>query len=219
LLPFVAIVLAEGIGAIASKMPNRRRLLVFVLAFTVCAAPAAYAAKHFIAPQGREEIKPVLRHLAKNWRAGDSLFVFNRAQYALRYYLECRCGGLSSRNLTTSLGAATSDHLGSAQYAPALASRAPTLVIGKSQATLREYVRQLDPLRGRRRVWLLATATGPAERQLLTYLSCAARRADAFVRSAGSAAFSTAAIYRYDLTRLGDIDARTVCRSSTPARP
>jgi hypothetical protein len=216
LLPLVAIALAEGIGAIASRMPSHRRLLMFVLALTVCAVPAAYAAKHFVAPEGREEIKPVLRHLAKNWRDGDSLFVFNRAQYALRYYLECRCGGLSSRDLMNSLRAATPDQLGSAQYAPALVSRAPTLVIGKPQATLREYLRQLDPLRGRRRIWLLATATGPDERQLLAYLACAAPRTDVFLRKAGSAPFSTAAVYRYDLTRIGALEAPTSCRPSAP---
>jgi 4-amino-4-deoxy-L-arabinose transferase-like glycosyltransferase len=219
LLPFVAIVLAEGIGALASTMPSRRRLLVILLALAVCAVPATYAVKHFIAPQGREEVKPVLRYLAKNWRAGDSLFVFYRAQYALRYYVECGCGGLSSRSLTIPWGAATPDHFGSAQYAPALVSRTPALVIAKPQTSLRENLRQIDSLRGRRRVWLLATATGPTERQLLTYLSCAGRRTDVFVRNAGSAPFSTAAIYQYDLTRLGDVDALTSCRSSTPTRP
>jgi hypothetical protein len=219
LLPFVIIVLVEGIGALASAMSSRRRLVVIVFALAVCSVPTAYAAKHFISPQGREEIKPVLQHLTKNWRAGDSLFVLNRAQYPLRYYLECGCGGLSARSLPLPWDAATPDHFGSAQFAPALISRTPSLVIAKSQASFREYLRQLDPLQGRQRVWLLLTATGPTERQLLTYLSCAGRRTDAFVRNAGSGPFSTAAIYRYDLTRLGDVDALTSCRSSPSTQP
>jgi hypothetical protein len=219
LLPFVAIVLGEGIGALASTMPTRRRLLVTVLALAVCTVPAAYAAKHFVAPQGREEIKPVLRHLTENWRVGDSLFVFFRAQYPLRYYVECRCGGLSLRSLTIPWSAATPEHFGSAQYAPALVSRPPALIIANAQASLEEYLRQLEPLRSRRRVWLLVTAIGPTERELLTYLSCAGRRMDAFVRNAGSGPFTTAATYRYDLTGLDDVDTRTSCRSSTSRRP
>jgi hypothetical protein len=218
LLPFLAIVVGEGVAALAAALPGRR-LLVIVLALAVCAVPATYDAKHFITPQGREEVKPLLRHLTKEWRAGDSLFVFYHAQYALRYYLECGCGGLSLLSLRIPWDAAATDHFGSPQYAPALVSRPPTLVIEKPQTSVGGYLRQLASLYGRRRVWLLVTATGPPERQLLTYLSCAGRRTDAFVRSAGRAPFSTAAIYRYDLTRLGGVDALTSCRSSTSTRP
>jgi hypothetical protein len=217
-LPFLAIVVGEGIAALASTMPSRRRVLVIVLALAVFAVPATDAARNFIAPQGREEIKPVLRHLTKKWRAGDSLFVFHHAQYPLRYYLECGCGGLSLRTLRIPWSAAALDHFGTAQNAPALISRKPALVIERPQASFGGYLREFDALQGRRRVWLLVTNIGPFERQLLTYISCAGRRTDAFVRSAGSASFSTAAIYRYDLTRLDDAGALTSCRP-TPVRP
>jgi hypothetical protein len=215
-LPFIAIVLGEGIAALALGTPSPRRALVLVLALAVCAVPAGFAAKHFITPQQREEIKPVLRHLTNNWRAGDSLFVFSHAQYALRYYLECGCGGLSLRTLGIPWNAATPDGFGNAQSAPALVSRKRALVIEKPQTSFDGYLREIAALRGRRRVWLLVTAIGPLERQLLTQLSCAGRRTDAYVRSAGKGPFSTAAIYRYDLTRLTDVDALTSCRSSAP---
>jgi hypothetical protein len=161
----------------------------------------------------------MLRHLTRNWRVGDSLFVFYDAQYALRYYLECGCGGFSLRALSIPWGAATPDDFGTAQYAPALVSRPPTLVIQKPQTSFDESLRQLAQLRGRRRVWLLLTGLGPHERQLLRFLSCAGRRTDALVRNVGSGPFSITAIYRYDLTSFGNVDALTSCRSSTPTRP
>jgi hypothetical protein len=213
LLPFLTIVVGEGIATLASTRPSRSGLLsIGALALAVCAVPATYAAKDFITPQGREEIKPILRHLTKNWRAGDSLFVFHHAQYPLRYYFECECDGLSLRPLTVPLHAATTDHFGSAQDAPALVSRNQTLVIEDPQTSFAGYLRKVDALRGRRRVWLLLTHIGPLEQQLLTYISCAGRRTDAFVRRSGGAPFSTTAIYRYDLTRLGDARVRKLCR-------
>lgn len=211
-VPFLAIVVGEGIAALASTRQSRRRLLAIALALAVCAVPATYAAKDSIAPKGREEIKPVLRHITENWRAGDSLFVFHHAQYPLRYYLECDCGGLSLRTLEIPWGEATPDHFGSAQDAPALVSRKPTLVIEEPQTSFGGYLREFTALRGRRRVWLLMTHIGPLERQILTYISCAGRRTDAFVRSFGSAPFSTAATYRYDLTRLRGAGVIRLCR-------
>jgi hypothetical protein len=203
-VPFLAIVVGEGIAALASTRPSRRRLVAIALGVVVCALPATYAAKDFIAPHGREEIKPVLRHLTKNWRAGDSLFVFHHAQYPLRYYLECDCGGVSLRTLGIPWDAVTPHHFGGAQDAPALVSRKPALVIEQPQASFGGYLREFAALRGRQRVWVLVTRIGFFERQLLTYISCVGRRTDAFVRRAGSAPFSTARVYRYDLTRFGD---------------
>jgi hypothetical protein len=174
--------------------------------------PATHAARYFVAPQGREEIKPVLRHLVNNWRRGDSLFVFYHAQYPLRYYVECDCG-LSLRTLSIPWDAVVTPRLGNPQYAPALVSRTPALVIEKPQTSFASYLRELKPLLGRRRVWLLVTNLGPLERRLLAGLSCVGARTDAFVRNEGRRSFSFAGIYRYDLTRLHDLEQLRACAS------
>jgi hypothetical protein len=217
LVPFLAMALGEGAVALASAARTRRGLLAILLGLAVCAVPATHAARHFVSPQGREEIKPVLRHLTDNWRPGDSLFVFYHAQYALRYYVECDCAGVSLRTLRIPWDAAATRRLGHAQYAPALASRPPTLVIEKPQTSFDNYAMELNPLLARRRVWLLVTNIGPLQRRLLAALSCAAPRTDAFVRDTGKASFSTAAVYRYDLTRLRNLGQLRTC--ATPTRP
>ena len=149
----------------------------------------------------------MLAHLWTNWRPGDALFVSERAQYPLRYYVECRCGDLPEPARDISWRSAKIPLSRTDQYAPALASRPPRLVVSEAGASRFAEARAVSSLLGRPRVWVLMTSKDAGERGLLTYLSCIGRRTDAFVRRAGTGGFKTAAVYRYDLA-----DARSRAR-------
>jgi hypothetical protein len=208
LLPYFIVLVAAGTVAVASWIPARRNAVALAAAALVLALPVTTAARHAVAPVQREETKPVLRHLLAEWRAGDSLYTFFRAQYPLRYYLECRCF-LPRRVGEIAPLFTPVEQPGRAQYAPALRSRSPRAVIDEPRRSLEGYVARARPLAGRPRVWVLATGADPVQRSLLRYLSCVGTRKDAFVRDAGGGPFNVAAVYLYDLSPWSPTASRT----------
>jgi hypothetical protein len=208
LLPYFVILVAAGTVAAAGWIPVRRTAVALAAAAVVLAVPVTTAARHAVAPVQREETKPVLRHLLAEWRDGDSLYTFFRAQYPLRYYLECGCF-LPRRVGEIAPLFTPVEQPGRAQYAPALRSRSPRAVIDEPRRSLESYVTRARPLAGRRRVWVLATGADPVQRSLLGYLSCVGTRKDAFVRDAGARPFNLAAVYLYDLSPWSPTASRT----------
>jgi 4-amino-4-deoxy-L-arabinose transferase-like glycosyltransferase len=198
LVPLVAVLVSEGVVALVGILRTWRAAATLALAAAVVAVPLATAGGHLVVPRQREEMKPALRYLAGQWQPGDSLYVFYRAQYALRYYLECDCL-LSSRIRRRVFAPVVRPRLlGSTQYAPALLSDPPHILIAQEHETLRDYVKTMTPLLRRRRVWVLVTAADPVERSLLDYLSCIGLR-DSYVRR-NSGEYATVILDRYDLS-------------------
>jgi len=202
-LPLAILVIGQGVVAAGSIVRRRRTLVTVLVALIVCTAPAATAAKYLATPREREDIKPVVSHLAAQAREGDALHVFYRAQYAFRYYLECDClDGFGKERLPWIVK--LPPRAGPSQYAPAVLSDPPSLVVGAPRPSLREYVEQVAVLGGRRRVWVLVTRASPDERALLEYLSCVGDLRNTFGRT-------TAALYLYDLSDWRSVDASGVC--------
>jgi hypothetical protein len=199
LLPFVILLVSEGVVALGSLFRDRAVLATAVLALAVLAIPAKNAGEHLVNPRQREEMKPVLRYLVDEWHPGDALYVFYRAQYAFRYYLECNCFAPWEDSPAPWTIAAPS-RPGPQQYARALLSSPPDIVIAEPHARLEEYFESMASLRGRKRVWLLVTMPDPIEAALLDLLSCGGRRTDAYVRDDGEGLFHSVAVYRYDLS-------------------
>jgi hypothetical protein len=193
-LPVAILVVAAGVVSAASIVKRNSLLAFGIIALVVCAVPAATSAKHLLFPYQREEIRPLLSHLATAWREGDSLYLSPRAQYAVRYYIECDCLDLPGGTETVPWDFETVRQPGSAQYSSTLLPRRPDLLVGTSQATLSEYIEQLDPLRGQERAWLLVTRTSPPERALLQHLSCVGRQVETLGHP------TAAGLYLYDLT-------------------
>jgi len=200
LVPLVIVMLAEGVCAISRILPRWRAASMVVLSVAVVAVTGVTAAGHLVAPPGREEMKPVLGYLARQWRQGDSLFVFHRAQYALRYYLECDCFANSRVRRRVFPQLIVPGRLGPAQFAPALLSNPPRLVVAQQQDHLRAYVSAAAALRGRKHVWVLVTTVDPVERSLLAYLSCVGRRTGVYARRYGTADFRSVILYQYDFS-------------------
>jgi hypothetical protein len=199
LFPYFVTLLAAGFVAMGRAVSDRPNVVMFVLAALVLAVPVTTAANHLVSPRQHEETRAVLGDLLSRWHRGDSIYVFYRAQYPLRYYLDCHCFRRRDvrevASLFTRLGKP-----GRAQYAPTLRSRSNRAVVDRPSATLGEYLERLRPLAGRKRVWVLATAADSVQDSIISYLSCVGTRKDAFVRDDGIRPFNFAATYLYDLS-------------------
>jgi hypothetical protein len=124
--PLFLLVIAAGVGFVYDSVGQRGRLIAVLLAAALLLPSAANAAKNLVRPPGREEMKPVLRHVAKNWRAGDMLYVY----YA---------------------GAKVFDY-----YAPRVGLKDVEPIVGTmSRDDWFEYVADLEALRGKPRVWVV----------------------------------------------------------------
>jgi Dolichyl-phosphate-mannose-protein mannosyltransferase len=198
LVPGLLILLANGVRYLSA--PERPRLVVVgaVGAYLALLGAAASAPVDHLRLRDGSELKHAMRYLAINERPGDSLYVFLRAQYDLSYYLECGC---FADQRTVDLGRALWPLRpvagGPEQWAPALRSDPPRLIIGATTSPApRDYGLDLRALRGRPRVWILiAAAPTDARKALLTILDRQGRQRDTF-----RTRDDVASVYLYDLS-------------------
>lgn len=158
LLPAIVLLAAHGAGVLTSRelRPWLRRAGIAVCA-VVAAAVAIAPLKHLGTVRTEEELKPVLAYLAAHQQARDTLYVYYPSQYGLAYYLSCGCAPSAVRHAyAQGLWPARPGAGGVAQYAPALRSAPPRLVVQTFHGRdPHAYAASLRRLRGRRRVWVL----------------------------------------------------------------
>ena len=158
LTPGVALTLGGGIAALIG-LGRRSAFVVALLAGVVVVGVwASDTVKHVASTQTRQQLEPVLTYLARHERRSDGLYVYFKAQYGFRFYLDCVCSSGAVR-------AAHRDGLwplrpgagGSAQWAPALASSDPKrILVGRDLGDdPSAYAQAVSRLRGRRRVWVV----------------------------------------------------------------
>jgi hypothetical protein len=150
LVPSLLIATAAGAQDLLTRWPERLQFLTPVALAILGGAPI-YAIATALPPSRVQHITPVFQHITERREATDKIYVFYGAVPAFRYY-------------------------------------APRFGIPFAQAQFgrcwlgepRQYLRELDRLRGARRAWILATHTQrPGELELLTgYLDRIGRRLD-----------------------------------------
>lgn len=158
LIPVVLLLIAEGVYQVVRWAPIRAQILVAsALAAVIAAGPVWGAGKHLIHPRKHEEVRPVLEFVRDHWHPGDTLYVHYGAQSAFLYYEECKCLRLSPPHTRRSLWPVKPIQGGSFQYSPAAVLLARDLILGRhfANATPGLYIRDLDRVDGRRRVWFL----------------------------------------------------------------
>jgi len=165
LVPVAVLLVAEGSSVTAAfgrRLTGSRHALAAVLAVAVLAVPGWRALTRLVHPQKHEEIKSAIAVIRSNWRPGDTLYVSNSAEFALRYYLECDC-------VDTPRWPFRRTDVGNAEQSVPLLSRRPNLIVGLAPlGGPNSYVTDVRKLEGRRRVWLLYShVSNPDE---LTYL-------------------------------------------------
>lgn len=202
LVPVAIILLAEGVAVVAGGIRNvaSRRVAAASLAVLVLAVPGWHAVERLVRPLMREEMKPALTHIRDRWQPGDTLYVSDLTQFALRYYLECDCFSPAEGDAKTAWRFRRTPDRSRIQK-NALRSMPPHFVVGRaSDGDRRTYVSEIAALRGRGRVWLLYTHVGDAtelsflRHELPRDLERIGRRLDAFTAVG-------ATVYLYDLRR------------------
>jgi Dolichyl-phosphate-mannose-protein mannosyltransferase len=158
LVPALTLLLAEGAVTAVRQTRVRAPIIGLVLAASVVIAPVVAAASNFVDPKTRNEIKPLLERLGDQARPGDGLYVVYPAQYPVRYYWER--GALDGPGRQPPPWPLVQASGGRDQYAPALESRPPRLIIGEYDDPFEQYVEELEPLRGNPRVWAIVVHFG-----------------------------------------------------------
>lgn len=197
LAPALLVLISLGVQELVSA--SRRPLLLGLpLVLALAGPPVAQALAHTGDVPRREDVRPLLQQLAREWRPGDSLYVYPDAQYALRFYGEC--GGCGAGRYPFPLRPAAPGASDGSGFPTALASEPPAILIGRAGDTPAQSLARLDALRGRARVWLLFShvrgiLSGLDQQQLtLAYL-------DKIGRRLGSSSEPGAALFLYDLRR------------------
>jgi hypothetical protein len=205
LVPMFALLLAEGVAqaflGLRHRSARAAAALAGVLFLVVMTVPAVGAV---VRDSTFDEIKPVLADVAREQLPSDTVYVYYTAQPQLRYYLECRCAGSAFEAARKrGLWPLRRARGGSDQFAPAMLSVPPRLVVGQYRGRAPSlYARDFDALRGRKRVWFLVPEIEEPERTaLLRELDRRGTRRETF-RVGDVNDFARAVVaYRYDMTR------------------
>jgi hypothetical protein len=128
LAPAFCLLVGAGVAA-AAALPTRFAPLAGAAFAAATIAPVTLGAVERLAnPFALEETKPLLQSLNKEWRADDVVFISSHAQYALAYYLDCRCGDTNGAALAA-IRRSTVRTTGPHGSSPALASTHDRVVI------------------------------------------------------------------------------------------
>jgi hypothetical protein len=167
------LLLATAAGAGALATAPKGRFVVPALLAILGGSPL-YATATALPPVWLQHLRPVLEHVRDRYTPGDRVYVFYGAVPAFGY------------------------------YAPRLGLEGANVVLGRcSIADPREYLREIDRLRGARRVWVVVThAQRDGEVELiLSYLDRIGRRLDEIVAPASRGRqIEHASAYLYDIS-------------------
>jgi hypothetical protein len=205
LAPIYVLLAAEGVVFLTKKGRHRGvRTATVISAGIVGAALAAPALAHTVRPSAFHEMKPVLEYIAREELASDIVYVFYTAQPQLRFYLECNCAGPQFEAAKdAALWPLRPGRGGPGQWAPALRSVPPRLIVAQDQGDdPSSYLSDLDSLRGRKRVWVLLPAIQQSTRAtFLRELDRRGRRRAAFGVGDVGDSKSAVVVYLYDMTQ------------------
>jgi hypothetical protein len=174
LLPGLLLATAAGAEYLLSHWPRRANYLTPVFLAVLGGAPI-YAIATALPPLWLQHLRPVVEHMVARREPGDAVYVFYGAGQAFHYY--------------------------SGRYGLTL----DTTVMGHcSIGAPREYLRQLDQLRGRNRVWVVLThdqRLGKEYAVIIDYLDRIGRRIETVeVPGSSGRPMEAAAGYLYDLS-------------------
>jgi hypothetical protein len=171
IIPAVLLFIAEGAAQFIDKTKHHSIMIGTTLVGLLFFHSLLSASQHLIEPRTNEELKPVINYVREHRQAGDILYLYYASHHAFEYY-------------SSSHGFNKND------YIVGVASR----------DNWRNYVEDLDKLRGNKRVWIFFSHVcnwkgADEEKFFLYHLDNIGTRLDSF-KSDG------AAVYLYDLSKL-----------------
>ncbi len=201
LLPLTILLACAGVAELRRLGRGVRGTAAAIATALILLVPAAQSAVDgLVYPRHFQELRPALARIREEWQPGDALYVYYSGQYALAYYLSCDCVDLSDPRGNGPLWPVLPHPKPSNdQFAPTLRSAPPRLYIGPfAGADWERYLRDVDRVRGRARVWFVFTHASTSEEErfqrerFLAHLDRIGIRKDSFSRNG-------ARVYLYDL--------------------
>lgn len=170
LIPGLCLLIGQGFAALHELLRPRVKLLVPGLSVLLMVPILLLPVRHLVQPRVNEDMLSTLEVLDRQRKTGDALYVYFAAQYALSYYLQCECADLK----LTEQWRLIPTRGGRQQWAQALSSTQPDLVVGRRDARREDRADEsgLELLRDQKRVWILVAEIPSGAKQALL------RRAD-----------------------------------------
>ncbi len=200
LVPFILFFIAEGVEYVKEQINMKSAIPGMMLVGILFVYPLSWAAYHAKTPSSTEEIKPVINYIKNHWQKDDVIYVHYYAQYAFEYYTKFHPDKYEFDGGEHIVGIAPrgwyrtwrKQHV-SKYY------KSDVPVVQTSADIFKEYIKDLNQLKGRKRVWVLFTSVivkdGINEEKFFIYhLEKTGKRLDSFGRS------GIAVVYLYDLS-------------------
>lgn len=200
LVPFILFFIAEGAEYIREKISVKSIVSGVIFVGLLFSHPMLWAVYHAKAPSSAEEIRPVMSYIKNHWQNGDVLYVHYYAQYAFEYYSKYHPRPYNFNEKDYVVGIAPRGWYRTWRKQQVSKYYNPDQAIKQSSTDiLNEYIKDVDKLRGRKRVWILFTSIivkdGMQEENFfLFHLETIGKRLDSFGRT------GIAAVYLYDLS-------------------
>ncbi len=200
LIPFILLFISEGIEYIRKRISVHSASPGLILLGVIFIYPFLWSAYHTVNPNSPENVKPALHYIKDNWQEGDMLYVHYYPQYILEYYSEFHPEPITFDKENIVIGIAPrgwyrhwrKEHV-SRYYG------SDTYFKQTNTEILNEYIKDLNKLKGLKRVWVLFSSVimkgGIQEEQFYVFhLDKIGNRLDKFGRS------GVVNVYLYDLS-------------------
>ncbi|MBF2021406.1 MAG: glycosyltransferase family 39 protein [Hydrococcus sp. C42_A2020_068] len=176
LIPFAIAIIAEGVVFLLAQFQGRRKyfaILGVIVAIALLAPPALQASQLVIRPALKEEIKGAIEYVKSRQQPEDSFYIYTRAQNAFTYYAEKY--GYFKGDYVIGVRVLPNDGKG-------------------TQEEWKQYKREIERFRGKRRVWLLYRANDRERQEITSYLNQIGQQIDYFSQPG-------IFVYLYDFSR------------------
>ena len=200
LVPFFLLFISEGAVYVSEKISVTSVAPGIIFLGLLFFYPLSWASYHAVKPSSHEEIRPVIGYIQDNMKKGDIVYVYYYAQYPFGYYTKFHPERFDFGDVTTVIGIAPRGWYRSWRKQDVSRYYSPNdPVLQSDSEILTAYVKDLNKLKGNRRVWILFTSKIykddiPEEKFFLLHLDKIGKRLDFFGRSGISS------VYLYDLS-------------------
>ena len=200
LVPLMLLIISEGVAKFSNKSGHNPAKVGIILIALLFLYPFSWATYHIKNPSSPEEIKPVLSYIKDNWQKKDILYIHFYTQYAFEYYSKYYPEPFAFDEKEYLIGIAPG-----AWYYKWRKNKIHDNYMMREDITqsstdiMKEYVKDLNKLKGRHRVWILFTgkvaSMGLEDAKFFLYhLDTIGKRLDSFGRP------GVAVAYLYDLS-------------------
>lgn len=200
IVPSMLLLIAEGTETVRSGLKKLSRAISVLLVVLLFFYPIITSAYRIIKPFYWEDMKPVLNYIQENWRDGDVIYVHYYAQYPFLYYVKYYPQPYDFREDDYVIGIAPRGWYTKWRRQEVSKYYDPNTPIRQSSTEIFiTFAKDLERLRGYKRVWVLFTSAIPRdgiieERFFVYRLENMGRRLDFFGETGVSS------VYLYDLS-------------------